>query len=60
MRPPRFYDKRFEILDPDRMDKIRAKRSREGKKCLDNNTPERLAVREEVTNLKLKKLKRTV
>lgn len=60
MRPPRFYDNRFEILDADRMDKIKAKRSREGKKTVDNNTPERLAVREEVLETKLKKLKRTV
>lgn len=60
MRPPRFYDNRYEILDPVRMDKIKAKRAREGKKCVDNNTPERLAVREEVQQHKLKKLKRTV
>lgn len=60
MRPPRFYDNRFEILSPERMDKIRAARAREGKKCVDNNTPERLAVREEVQEYRLKQLKRSM
>ena len=60
MRPPRFYDNRFEIVDPDRMDKIRAKRARDGKKCVDNNTPERLAIREEVKLSQLKQLKRSL
>lgn len=60
MRPPRFYDNRFEILDPQRMDAIRAKRAREGKKCVDNNTTDRLIVREQVKLAQLKQLKRSI
>ena len=59
MRPPRFYDGRFELLSPERMEQIRSKRVREGKKCVDNNTPERLAVREEITAYRLSQLKRS-
>lgn len=60
MRPPRFYDNRFELVSPDRMDKIRAKRAREGKLTLDNNTTDRLIVREEVKISQLKQLKRSI
>ena len=59
MRPPRFYDNRYEMLSPERMDKIRAIRAREGKKLVDNNTPERLAVREEIQAYRLSQLKRS-
>ena len=60
MRPPRFYDNRFELVSPDRMDKIRAARACEGKKSVDNNTTDRLIVREEVKLSQLKQLKRKI
>lgn len=60
MRPPRFYDNRYEMLSPEGMQKIRAKRKREGKKSVDNQTPERLAVREEIQLYKLKSLPRSI
>lgn len=60
LRPPRFYDNRYELIDPARMDKIRASRARAGKKNVDNNTTERLIVREEVKLSQLKQLKRTI
>ena len=60
MRPPRFYDYQFELSDPDTFGKIKQARVRAAKKHLDNNTPERLKVREQVQSAKLKQLKRTI
>lgn len=60
MRPPRFYDNRYELVDPVALDKLKAKRCREGKKFVDNSTPERLHVREVVQRARLTQLKRSV
>lgn len=60
MRPPRAYDCYFEIDDPKLFRSIKRKRVLNAKRHSDNNTPERLAVREEVQRLKLLRLKRSV
>ena len=60
MRPPKFYDNRYELLDPMGFDDLKQKRWEEGQKHIDNNTPDRLKVREKVQNLALERLPRTL
>ena len=57
-RPPRFYDSKFEVIDPDRYKRLKARRVRRSRKYADNNTPGRLRVREEVVLSRISKLKR--
>lgn len=45
MKPPKFYDGRFELLDSVGLETVKFNREEEAKKHLDNNTPERLNVR---------------
>lgn len=59
VRPPKYYDRQYEIEQPPAWRAIRAKRVRDAKKHADNNTPERLAVRQKVHDAKLQKLPRT-
>lgn len=59
MRPPKFYDGRLELEDPQLHQRIKKLRLREAAKHKEDQTPERLAVRETVklaqtTNLKRK------
>lgn len=58
MRPPKYYDKQFEISDPSTMEEIKWIRSENAKKYLDDNSKERLAVKEQVQLSKLKHLPR--
>lgn len=60
MRPPRYYDNQFEIDCPTIMQQLKADRVRSSIKYVDNNTPERLNVREAVQLAKLNFLKRNV
>lgn len=60
MRPPRFYDSLYEIEYPSDFSRIRRERILAGKNHVDNNTPERLAVREQVQWAKLKQLPRSL
>lgn len=60
MRPPRYYDKLLERENPFQMEDIKLERIESSKKFADNNTPERLAVRERVQAIKLKKLPRNL
>lgn len=60
MRPPKFYDTKYEIINPNDLKKIKQKREREAKKHLDDQTPDRLKVKEHVQELKLKNLPRTL
>ena len=60
VRPPKYYDRQYEILDPEGFEKIRLARVRSAKKHSDNNTPARLRVRETVQNAKLKRLPRKI
>ena len=59
-RPPRFYDARFERVDPKGFEALKRSRIRNARKHSDNNTPDRLKVREEVLAAKLERLTRKV
>jgi len=60
MRPPRYYDNQFEVTNPSLHSEIKAERELKASKQVDNNTPERLIVREKVQLSKLKQLTRPV
>jgi len=60
MRPPKYYDSQYELLSPDQFNKLKRKRKINSKKHASNNTPKRLAVREEVQLARLKLLPRNV
>lgn len=60
VRPPRFYDRLFEAQMPEVMTTIRERRKKSALLHLDNQTPERLAVREELQLRRLSKLVRTL
>jgi len=60
MRPPRYYDIQFEIDDEKAMSRIKTIRKKNSKKHIDNNTPERLNVRERVQLARLALLPRSV
>jgi len=59
-KPPVYYDKQFEIADPDGYEALRKKRLKASKKHSGDKTPARLAARERVQNAKTKKLPRTL
>lgn len=59
-RPPRFYDERLRKALPLDYEEIMYKRHLEAQKFVDNNTPERLMVRETVQNARLKNLPRNL
>lgn len=59
-RPPRYYDGRYEIIDPEHMEVVKRDRAKRGRLHTDNNTPERLAVREAVQTARIQSLKRGV
>jgi len=56
MRPPKYYDRQFELLYPSDFEKIKSRRKINSKKHLTNNTEERLIVREQVQRLRLTRL----
>lgn len=60
MRPPKFYDKLMERTRPYEIEDIKNARIENAKKHAENNTEDRLRVREQVQLLKLKKLPRNV
>lgn len=60
MKPPRFYDNHYELLSPDEYEIVKKKRVEDTRKHVDNNTPERLAVREHCAQAKLTRLVRPV
>lgn len=57
---PRAYDTWYELIDPLAMEAVKDRRLSEAEKHSDNCTPDRLAVREEVTKSKLKTLRRSL
>ena len=59
-KPPRYYDARFKKVNPDKFEEICFKRELDARKRLDNNTPERLAVREEVAKARSNLYKRSL
>jgi len=60
MRPPKFYDTRYEILDPISFDQLKQNRILNAKNHIDNNTPDRLQTRERVQLASLKNLPRNL
>lgn len=58
-RPPRYYDKLFEEMDPERLEVIKTLRMDNARKDPDN-TPARLEVRERIQQMRANKLKRSL
>lgn len=58
VKPPRYYDKKFKAEYPIEWDAIEFQRQENALKFVDDNTPDRLRVKEQVTLAKLSKLKR--
>lgn len=58
MRPPRYYDKLHELVEPTDHAKLKRRRKKSLRVHADNNTPERLSVRERIQNAKLGMLPR--
>ena len=59
-RPPKFYDKMYEHLMPNEMEKIKKQRMKNMAKHANDNTAERLAVKEQVKNAQLNQLIRSI
>lgn len=59
-RPPRYYDRQYELTDPEDFEMLKLKRLEASKAHADDNTPERLAVKEKVFAAQLSQLTRNV
>lgn len=59
-RPPRAYDAHHEVMAPEDHKKLKRRRKRQSFKHKENNTPDRLKVREKVQLARMKKLKREI
>lgn len=59
-RPPRYYSEKFKLSDPVSFDVIKAARLKRAMECVDDCTPERLAVREIVKTAALSVRKRSL
>lgn len=60
MRPPKYYDRQYELTDPKTFRNLRGARVARAKTHGDDNTPERLADREKVQQAQLTQLPRTI
>lgn len=60
VKPPKFYDKKYKTDYPYEYDELIYNREKRAKLNFADNTPERLAVKEQVAQAKLQKLKRTL
>lgn len=58
--PPRYFTEQYKETHPEEFEKIKAKRKAKALEHHDNNSPERLHIRERVHQLKARKLKRTL
>lgn len=58
MRPPKYYDRCFELDNPEAYAIIKSKRVAKALECVDDNTPERLAVKEVCKKAQFQQLKR--
>lgn len=59
-RPPRYYDMIYDDHDPESFKKIKLERKRIALLNAEDNTPERLLVKEKCKQLKIKQLKRSI
>ncbi len=57
-KPPRYYDKRLEVSDPCLYEKIKLRRKEQGMEKVEDNTHDRLIVKEKCMNAKMKCLVR--
>lgn len=57
-KPPKYYDRQYEIESPEEFEKLKRRRRQEQVNHVKDQTPERLAVREKVKKAQLTKLKR--
>jgi hypothetical protein len=60
VRPPKYYDSQFELINPSEMELIKDSRRKLIRKYAPNNTPERLAARERVMKIKYERLIRPI
>uniref|UniRef100_UPI0040472208 rolling circle replication-associated protein n=5 Tax=Pseudomonadati TaxID=3379134 RepID=UPI0040472208 len=60
VRPPRFYDKKFKVEHPEEFEVIEFQRECRARERFEENTDERLAVKEKVARARLQSLKRTL
>ena len=60
VKPPKFYDKKYKTDYPYEYDELLYKREKTAKLYQADNTPQRLAVKEQVQKAKLLQLKRTL
>ena len=60
VRPPRFYDKKFKVEHPEDFEVIEFQRESRARQRYEDNTDERLAVKEKVAKARLRQLKRTL
>ena len=60
VKPPKYYDKNYKIDNPYEFDELLYFREKSAKLNYEDNTPERLLVKEQVTQAKLQKLKRNL
>ncbi|AXH78149.1 MAG: replication initiator protein [Microviridae sp.] len=60
VKPPKAYDRSYELLNPTELERLKHARVRKSKKNLADQTPERLKVREIVQHSKVTQLKRTI
>ena len=58
MRPPRYYDNRYEINYPSEVEAIKNRRVKNSRRYRENNTEERLLVREFISRVRVDKLAR--
>lgn len=59
-KPPKYYDGVLKTERPYEFDEIKERRLTNAEKYADDNTPDRLAIREEITKTRLKQLVRTI
>lgn len=59
MKPPKYYDSQYEIIEPEKFLKIKDERVKEASKHLNDQTEERLKVRQKVAEAKLNLKKRS-
>lgn len=60
VKPPKYYDKKYKIDNPYEFDELLYFREKAAKLNYEDNTPERLLVKEQVAKAKLQKLKRNL
>jgi len=59
-RPPRYYDRLYEIDEPEQLANIKDQRQEKASKHWANNTPERLEVRRKLQDIRARQLKRSL